>query len=228
MTKERPFYAEKGFIACGALLAVVLLVGAAVALTGGSGHRETAASARHASASDSVCDLPAGRQDPVVGPPVASWTLVGHIAAPSVPGVGPGIVDGTDRRCYAHSPLGALLAAANVLPTTSAPNANGPKTVEHFMPGQTRDVYSKQPSAPVDPNLRVQLAAFRSQVISANAVDVTLAYRTNLNGVVGSIRWPMRWYRGDWRVQLGDTLEEPLAMEAPVTIDSSWIRWGNA
>ena len=67
----------------------------------------------------SVCGLPAGNQDPVVGPPRASWALVGTIAAPAVEHVGPGVFDGRDRRCFAHSPVGALVAAANIAALSS-------------------------------------------------------------------------------------------------------------
>jgi hypothetical protein len=64
---------------------------------------------------DSICGLPPGNQDPVVGPPAGtSWTLIRDISPPRQSrGVGPGVIDGHDRRCFAHSALGAAVAAAN-------------------------------------------------------------------------------------------------------------------
>lgn len=228
---DHPWYARRGFVASAVFLALLVVVGAAVALTGGGSDHPDTTSARaaiHGRAVDtggSVCALPRGSQEPVVGPPDARWTLLGTIAAPTVANIGPGIVDGHDRRCYAHSPEGALVAAANLLPL--AGYANGPTSVAHFLPGRTRDVYSKQPAPPVDPSLRVQLAGFRDQVVGPDAVDVTLAYRSNVNGVVVSITWPMRWRDGDWRAQLG-SLQQPFTVDGPVTLDNTWIRWGGA
>jgi hypothetical protein len=136
----------------------------------------------------------------VVGPPRASWTLVGHIAAPSVPGVGPGIVDGTDRRCYAHSPLGALLAAANFLPVTGQ-STDRERGMDHYAPGPLRDVYARQPAIPVAPGTVVQTAGFMLTVVGRDAVDVTLALRAD--GLLGYVVLPMRWTQpGDWRLQL--------------------------
>jgi hypothetical protein len=237
MTKERPFYAEKGFIASGALLAVILLIGAAVALTGGSGHRETAASARHAaarhaSASDSVCGLPGASQDPVVGPPVASWTLVGVMAAPTVPDVGPGVLDGHDRRCFAHSPVGAAVAAANTLALTTLPGNSLTKdqALGHVVPGHIRDVYARQPATPIDPGARFQIAGVRTEIIDRNTVTVTLALRTNIvavdGGALGAIAISMRWWNGDWRFR-------PLSVEQPFTVDridslEGFVKWSGA
>jgi hypothetical protein len=193
----------------GALLALILLVGAGVALTGGNDRRgEGAASARVAAvdAGGSVCGLPVGSQDPIVGPPRADWALVGGIPVPSIRGVGPGVVEAGDRRCYAHSPLGALAAAANFLPTTHA--ATNPKrAMDHYAPGRLRDIYSKQPSIPLDPKTTVQTIGFKVGVVDRDAVNVSLAMR--FNGVLGYVVLPMRWTTpGDWRVQL-------LSAEAP-------------
>lgn len=229
-----PWYTSKGFVVSFVFLAVILLFcGVVAALPGGGNQRASAAPAQPAAhhrtvdTGGSVCGMPVGNTNPVVGPPDAHWALVGTIAAPTVPNVGPGTVEAHDRRCFAHSPAGAVVAAANLLPTTSPPYADAPKTLGHFLPGHTRDVYSKQPSAAVDQSVRVQLVAFRSSVISPDAVDVTVAYRTNQGGVIVSLAWRMRWFRGDWRAALGP-VAEPFAVDGPVTLDETWIRWGGA
>lgn len=203
MTEDRSWYAGKGVIASGVFLVLVVALGIAMAI-GGGGHATTVgARTARATADDtwgSRCGLPHGPQDPVVGPPRADWTLVGRIAAPSIPGVGPGIVEGSDRRCYAHSPLGALLAAANFLPTTGA-STDAKLGMDHYAPGRLRNVYAHQPAIPVDPGTSVQTVGFKVQSLGRDAVDVSLALR--IDGVLGYTVLPMRWSEpGDWRVQL--------------------------
>jgi hypothetical protein len=198
----RPWYASRGFVASGVFLALLTAIG--IAVTFASGPSGTAVrAAPHRAAVDtggSRCGLPVGRQDPVVGPPRASWVLVGRIAAPSIPGVGPGVVQGTDRRCFAHSPLGALLAAANFLPSTAAATDQR-LGMDHYVAGHLRDVYARQPAIPVDPGTSAQTVGFKVESLGADAVDVSLALR--INGVLGYVVLPMRWtVPGDWRVQL--------------------------
>jgi hypothetical protein len=200
MTHEKPFYMKPAWIASGVLLALVAITGAALAVTGGDGRATGATAPVRSDAWGSRCGLPHGSQDAVVGPPTATWTLVGHIAAPSVPGVGPGIIDGNDRRCYAHSPLGALLAAANFLPVTGQ-STNRELGMDHYAPGPLRDVYARQPAIPVDPGTMIQTAGFTLTVVSRDAVDVTLALRAD--GLLGYVVLPMRWTEpGDWRLRL--------------------------
>jgi hypothetical protein len=203
VSAEQPWYASRGVIWSGALLAVILLVGAGVALTGGSERRGAGAATVSAAAVDmswgSRCGLPHGSQDPIVGPPRAQWTLVAGIPVPSIRGVGPGVVETGDRRCYQHSPLGALLSAANFLPTTGAATDERLAT-DHYTPGRMRDIYAKQPGIPVDPNTTVQTVGFKVGVIDRDAVNVTLAMR--VNGTLAYAVLPMRWTDpGDWRVQ---------------------------
>jgi hypothetical protein len=222
MTKV-PFYATKGFIASGALLSVILILGAASVLFGGDSAPSSRPTAtQHADATwGSRCGLPHGTQDPVVGPPIAKWTLVGHIAAPSVPGVGPGVVEQGDRRCYAHSPLGALLAAANFLPTTGAAT-DARLGMDHYAPGKLRDIYAHQPSSQIDPNTSIQTLGFRVNVLNRDAVDVQLALR--VDGTLGYVTLPMRWsVPGDWRVQLLSA-QEPLAAGSLGSL-SGYIPW---
>jgi hypothetical protein len=197
----RPWYAGRGVVASGVFLLLLTLTGVALSITGGS--KATTTTVMHhrvVNTGGSRCNLPVGNTDPVVGPPHATWTLVGRIAAPSIPGVGPGITDGNDRRCYAHSPLGALLAAANFLPTTVAATDQR-LGMDHYVAGHLRDIYAHQPAIPVDPGTSAQVVGFKAEPLGADAVDVSLALR--INGVLGYVVLPMRWTKpGDWRLQL--------------------------
>ena len=61
-------------------------------------------------------------QLPPTEPPTTTWQLIGTMAAPSSPDVGPArIIDGVPL-CYAPDPVGALFAAANFAAATSDPD----------------------------------------------------------------------------------------------------------
>jgi hypothetical protein len=206
MTGRRPWYAARGFIASAALLLAVLVVAAAAELIASLDAARPVRPVVAASRPDDVswgsrCGLPHGAQDPVVGPPRARWVLVGHIPAPTVPGAGPGELVAGDRRCFAHSPLGALVAAANFLPVTAGVTSRR-LAMDHYAPGRLRDLYAGQPAIPVAPNMQVATVGFQAAVLDRDAVNVNLAIR--VDGVLGYVQLPMRWTtpQGDWRVQL--------------------------
>lgn len=226
MTKRRPWYTAKGFIASGVLLFAVLMVtaGASVLRAGSdpATHPPARAGARVDESWGSRCGLPHGRQDPVVGPPVAVWQMVGHIAAPYIRDVGPAVLNGRgDRICYAHSPLGALLAAANFLPVTATVKDRR-AALDHYVPSRLRDIYAQQPAIPVPPNTIVAVTGFKMTVLGRDAVNVTVALR--INGVLGYVALPMRWtLPGDWRVPLLST-DAPLDVGRLDTLDG-FIPW---
>jgi hypothetical protein len=233
----RPWYAARGFVASGVFLLVIIVGGVALAVTDDhSRAREAAPAVRHIRPADSVCGLAPGNQDEVVGPPAGtSWTLVGHMAAPSIPGVGPGVLDGRDRRCFAHSPVGAAVAAANALALSSLPDDSltEGQALGHVMPGRIRDMYARQPSTPVDPAARFQIAAVRTDIGDRDNVTVALAVRmngggTDVPGGMASIAFHMRWFRNDWRVEpLSE--RQPFDIEALRSLDSfGGVEWSGA
>jgi hypothetical protein len=218
------FYAQKWWIASAVFVLVVVVWGIVFTFTSGGGTAVTPTRAA-ASASDSACGLPAGSQDPVVTPPAnTKWTLSGSIAAPSIPGVGPGIVDGHDRRCYAHSPLGATLAAANYVAMAGLPNGalTAAQALGHLAPGHVRDVYANQPTPNITPTERFQIEGVRDDVVDPDNVTVTLAVRTNA-GVWASWSLPMTFMNGDWRVRLL-SVQEPYIIAQLASLDG-YITW---
>lgn len=66
-------------------------------------------------AGGSGCSVPAGSQTvPAVTPQGISWNLYQTVALPTSSTAGPARIEGDVARCYAHSPLGALLAASQI------------------------------------------------------------------------------------------------------------------
>ena len=235
MNGGRSLVRLKGVIASGAFLLLLVLVGGALFLTRGGGDKPVVTGPAKrpdgVQTGGSVCAMPVGNTDPVVGPPAAKWRLVGTIAAPSAENVGPGLLEGHDRRCYAHSPIGATFAAANLLALFSLPRGalDSAASLRHYVPNRTRDVYAKQPAAPIDPTARLQLAGFKTTAIDRDNVTVTLAVRVSTSANTALVGWqaPMRWMApGDWRLRLL-SVEEPFAGGAIPDLDG-FIPWSGA
>jgi hypothetical protein len=232
---DAPWYAGRGVIASGVFLVLLLVMGGVLVLTRGDDGSRATGPARQQSGTiatgGSVCGMPIGNADPVVGPPRATWKLVGTIAAPSAEKVGPGLLEGHDRRCFAHSPIGATFAAANLLAMFSLPRGSlsSTATLRHFVPNRAREVNAKQPAAPVDPTGRLQLAGFKTTAVDRDNVTVTLAVRVNTSQFGAIVAWeaPMQWMApGDWRLRLL-SVEEPFSGGAIPDLDG-FIPWSGA
>ncbi len=159
--QQSPFR-QRGFVAAAGFVGVIALAGLIVAsahLLGGGrvaprAHARSAAvppsaapvaSAPVGSRSAACPSLPSGGQAVPTGTPVGTrWLLVGDMAEPSAPStVGPERrVDGF-WECYAHSPLGALYAAENVIAAFSA-QPQSTVIAALAVPGHARDVAVRQ------------------------------------------------------------------------------------
>ena len=114
----------------------------------------------------SVCGLPVGNTDPVVGPPAAKWRLVGTIAAPSADSVGPGLLEGHDRRCFAPQPDRSDVRRrepAGPIGLAEGRARQSQRSSGTTSPTDARDVNAKQPAAPVDPTARLQIAGLQDE-----------------------------------------------------------------
>ena len=105
-------------VVVGLIVTLGLILTAAGLLGGGGGAAPPSAfAASPTPAQDtSVCGLPdVALSGSLEKAPSAKWSLVGTIAAPTVDGQGPGRVDADGfRSCFAHTPSGAVVAAANI------------------------------------------------------------------------------------------------------------------
>lgn len=211
--------ASKKFIGSAVVVAAIVVLGLVLSLTnlfGGKTEPTPTASAPSASTpattaptttSDaSVCGLDAVEMSgTVTTAPTATWALVGTTAAPSIKGQGPGKVDEDGyRSCYARTPTGALLAAANYSALGSYAPVRKKFYEQATVPGPGRDALLKKPiTGAGDGGTRVQIAGFRVLRYDGKQADVDIAFRTS-NGAIAGMVFNLQWSGGDWKIRVAD------------------------
>lgn len=174
---------------------------------------------------NSICGLPAGDQRyPGLNHP-STWELQGRVAVPTDPkAAGPGRVEGNVRTCYAHSPTGALYAAANFVGTSMAPHGDLIIYKDLAAKGQLRDEYlaTPPPFTGDKADVSFQIGGFRVQSYGPEAATMVLAIRIS-TGSFGSMTVPLKWEDGDWKVSL-----DSLAPLSQVNDLADFVAWSGA
>ncbi|UOD83459.1 hypothetical protein [Paenarthrobacter ureafaciens] len=199
------------FIISAVVVAIIVALGIILALIPKGGGTPTAdptttgtstASAQPtATAAASICGLPAGSQTkPATTPTDTKWELIGKIAAPTAPkqyGPGKTAANGL-RSCFAHSPTGALYAAANV--TVLSATGKARLVYEQLaVPSPERDALLNQPQPQETSSVTAQIAGFQIRSYEADRAVIVIAAKGS-NGALVSVPVPLQWHGGDWKV----------------------------
>lgn len=234
--------ASKKFIASAVVVAAIVVLGLVLSLTNLLGGKTeptntsapspstTATASNSATPSDaSVCGLtPVEMSGTVSTAPTATWALVGTTAAPSIKGQGPGKVEEDGyRSCYARTPTGALLAAANY----TALGSYGPLRKKFYeeatVPGPGRDALLRKPiTGAGGGGARIQIAGFRVLRYDGKQADVDIAFRTS-SGAVGGMVLNVAWSGGDWKIRVADDGSE-LSPVVQLPNLTGYVPWAGA
>ncbi|WP_392342544.1 hypothetical protein ACQ86L_0120 (plasmid) [Leifsonia sp. P73] len=194
------------------LCAVVLVVssvigGQAKPSANSSGAPTSTPTQTSVSAADrSTCGLPGfEKSGTLTQAPNSKWQLVGTVAAPTDPkGSGPGNVESSGfRSCYAHTPTGALYAAANMLAVVSDRSLVHEVADKLTMPGPGRDALLKQSASTSGTTVRYQIAGFKLDSYSGDQATVDIAVNLSTGELV-SFPFALQWDDGDWKVKTTD------------------------
>jgi len=216
------------------IVGVIVTLGLILSVLGIVGDRQTPppAAAAPAAATDaaqqpSVCGLPdVELSGTVAEAPAAQWSLVGTIAAPTVQGQGPGLIeDDGFRSCFAHTPTGAVVAAANLAAMGSYAPLRPRFNREAIAPGPGRDAaLAQQFSQGASTGVRYEFAGFRLLRYTPEQADVDLALRT-ITGSTFAATIYLAWAEGDWKARLADDGSD-LSEVSPVSSLVGYIPWG--
>ncbi|MFJ2608182.1 hypothetical protein ACIQOU_29170 [Streptomyces sp. NPDC091279] len=171
--------------------------------------------------------LPTAQQAvPTAAPTGITWTLFDAVALPASKTAGPAITTGDVARCYAHTPVGALLASSQISVRYLA--AGDWQTVTRTQTlGAGRDTYladraaAEQTAEPGDSPTHGQIAGFRFVTYHDTTAVVETVWRFP-DGTLQAATTTVLWRDGDWR------LEFPADPAAPTPVDSvaGYVSWG--
>jgi hypothetical protein len=233
---------DRRTVSAGVVLALVvgLLIWLLVTRVGGTHHvvapttlrspaSSVATTVKHTTSSGSACHVPTGSQAvPQYTPQGITWQLYQTVALPYSNTAGPMIVDGGVARCYAHDPLGALLAASQI-PYRYLISPDWRQVVQlQVTPGKGRQVYVAERSKVTNasgnqPGEYNQLAGFKFVTYSP-AVAVVEIVTKNGNGGLQAGPDTVEWSDGDWKLQLQPDGSSS-AQELPVTSLVGFATW---
>lgn len=167
-------------------------------------------------APESVADVPRTTWEPFGG---------GVLSAPRTD-AGPAVRTGTVRRCYTHTPLGAVTAAGTLLIASAGKREVARFALTHqWTAGKDRDQSLKRVNAPdgIPPESQMSMQISGYKLLNYGperaAVGITLLYS---NGGLAEFRLPMVWSGDDWKVQgSGQPKPKPQSSQDP-----SFVTWG--
>jgi hypothetical protein len=253
---QSPWWTRPPFLLAAGFLVIVVVLGAWLAVGGRSGHGLASAPGRgssHPSATTSPatssavtshapttsppartdrCHLPgADQQVPAVAPAGVTWQLWQSVALPFSKAAGPQIVQGNVARCYAHSPTGALLAAAQIQYRLGISSNWRQIADTQIMPGPGRNAFirlatsgSKAPSPPTPPGTYAEIAAYLFVTYSSRVAVVEIITRSD-SGAMGLETNTVDWSSGDWKLVLQPNGQVTPSVQ-PVTSTVGYVMWG--
>ncbi|WP_282794599.1 hypothetical protein [Streptomyces sp. CC224B] len=151
------------------------------------------------------------------------------MALPTSEAAGPAVTDGDVARCYARTPTGALLAAAQI--AVRALLAQDWRTVmEEQTYGDTRDSYIEQRTKlekktsppPPEPGELGQYAGFRFVTYDSRTAVIELVTRFSDTGALQVSTATVQWRDGDWRYQYSTTYTQPKSLDSL----AGYVPWG--
>jgi hypothetical protein len=173
------------------------------------------------------CGLPAGDQGtPATAPSVDGWDVSRRVVVPRSSAYGPAKQDSDGfRRCFAHSPTGAVYAAYNAVAAMADQRKVLATVGKLMLPGPDRDaLLADLRKEPADEDTNpTQIAGYRVLDASADRATVMLAMPVE-TAFVGA-NFTLVWHHGDWRVAPpppGEPLGAPYAQRRDL---SGFVAW---
>lgn len=238
-------WSSRRFVIAAIVVALILAMGAGVVLSnllsrsdaqadppavpgGGPSAATTPTPSPSMTLTPSICGLAAVElSGSVTKAPEAEWSLVGTTAAPSTQTVGPGIVEPDGyRRCFAHTPEGAVVAAANLLALGSTQAVFEKVVLNSVAAGPGQKALAAQGPAS-DGGVRIQIVGFRLLTYDAGqTATVDIAIRTSRGALAGQV-YDLVWEDGDWKMRVSDdgSLLTPMAQIPDL---GGYIPWSGA
>lgn len=164
--------------------------------------------------------------------PAVSWQFETDMLIPLQAAGGPAVTDSSGvRRCFAHSPSGALLAAMVTLGQVRNPQLTEDVLRTRMAPGAglTKALAAVRATPPTPSSGRTsQFTGFKFIDYQANRAIISIAVQIEYSNV-GSLPITVVWSGGDWKVALqpDGTFNGSVAPDVLRSLDG-YVRFGGA
>ncbi|MEV4047109.1 hypothetical protein [Streptomyces sp. NPDC049744] len=244
---DGPFYKQRGWLnAAGFLAFLVTMSLVAFAMDDGEAPESSTAPGREALAGISgplspgdpqqARRSPGGRPDtcrtddrdtaqPVAAPTDVRWKKLATDMVPISTSAGPLRTDTGTWWCFAHTPLGAVLAA-HVIPVQMEGAAWRTVAEQQIVPGEARDrlveMKISADEAESENGAIERFTGFSVASYSENSAVISLLVVTPLGGNL-SMSVSVRWREGDWKVEPQD--DGSLYSSAKTATPNNFVLW---
>ncbi|MGY1438581.1 hypothetical protein [Streptomyces reniochalinae] len=215
------YWKQRSWVSSAVFLGAAVVIGSVSFLTSGSGGEADAAPpeavkgplstddtkdggpapGKRPKGCDTGKDEEAGR--PASAPKDVEWKNLNGVTVPTSPSAGPTRYSGPVWWCYAHTPMGAVMAAHSILTHMSTTDW---RTVaeQQLVAGEGRDAFISQRSSlgqsqTTDDDAGVPSGFFVGS-FTKNTTQVRLLIK-GASGGLGVATVSMRWSGGDWKVE---------------------------
>jgi hypothetical protein len=194
---------------------------------GGSFSGDSGSCAPGGPASGKGCGLAVGDQGvPVEAPVVDGWEVNRRVVVPRSSAYGPGKQDPDGfRRCFAHSPTGAVFAAYNVIAAMADQHQALATVGKLMLPGPETDALLRQlrKETADESSNPIQIAGFR--VLDATTDRATVLLAMPVETAFMTATFTLVWHADDWRLvppPPGTALGAPYAQQRDLSGFVSW------
>jgi hypothetical protein len=211
--EDRPFWKQRGWLVSAAFLALILVAGSITVIV--SSPEGNGASRPGAISGPLTTKLPAGAtrpadcrtddrdQQPPTRPPAdVTWRMLNGANIPVSAGAGPLREYGSLLWCFAHTPMGAVMAA-NIVSRYMSGNDWKTAVDQQILPGVGRDVFAAKRASITTTNQQYtanSIAGFTVLSYSPATATVRLLIRQPDNSYVAT-SLTVVWDNGDWKLE---------------------------
>ncbi|MEU6602919.1 hypothetical protein [Streptomyces flaveolus] len=212
-----PFFRSRGRILAAGFLAATLVISVISLVTGGDeGETRAVPAASRGPLSQSLAkgtDRPEGcRTDdtarglPKAAPADVKWRTVGGTRVPTSASAGPTRSTGPVRWCFAHTPMGAVMAAHIIPAQMTGPDWRS-VIDEQVVAGFGRNLFVSQRSSLADTSLKTRQSGrymgFAVEDYDKDSAKVNVLIKSPQGSFI-TTTVSVRWSNGDWKVEPGN------------------------
>lgn len=146
------------------------------------------------------CHLPDTDQTVPTSGPKVIWTIVGYIDMPSSASAGPQRLGGGVAQCFAHTPVGALVASVQIEDRVLVDSDWRQQVDTGFAPGpgvsQFIEARAAAGNTPNEPGEYCQMDGF--SFLGYSPTQAQIEEVSSCGGRLQAVTVTMRWLKGDW------------------------------